>query len=197
MDYSVTMSPALLWLLSACVPQAELDLVEAALAERTAEVQACRDGDTERQEQAQQRVDELQQLQRSLQPLVERGVLTITVQDGVVTLVLAEEILFDPDTSWVSAYGAHFLRSLAHHLRRGDRRWQVTVWSDSAGEEPTPWHLALVRSLQVAEILSLHGVPQERLVAAAAVGTPRVEVLLWPDTRTLPGADALTEAGSP
>ncbi len=157
------------------------------------------------------------EIKKEFQPLIDRGVLEITVDDGRIVIGMASDVLFSSGSAELSAGGLSNVTEVARLLaRRSDRDFQVEGHTDddpiSSDEFPSNWHLGAARALTVAQVLVSNGLQGEQVSAAtfgefrpvASNGSAsgktqnrRIEIVLLPDLSELPGYEALMEHGRP
>lgn len=166
---------------------------------------------------AQNAAEKLQELRREFQPLVDRGVLEVTVDEGRIVIGMAADVLFPSGSAELSADGQATVREVARLLaKRTDREFQVEGHTDSdpirSDAFPSNWHLGAARAINVVQVMIDAGMKPDQISAATFAATRpvasnddkagkaenrRIEVVLLPDLSTLPTYDALMEHGRP
>jgi chemotaxis protein MotB len=205
----IVLSLALL-LAVACVPKAQY-------ADLENQYSACQRKLESQQQNAEAARQRLAELKRDLQPLVDRGILEVTVDEGRIVVGMAADVLFASGSADLSSDGRQTVVEVAHVLaRRTDREFQVEGHTDdvpiSSAAFPDNWHLGAARAINVLQVMTKSGMPADRISAATfgdarPVGSNdspagrarnrRIEVVLLPDLSELPGYDALMENGRP
>ncbi len=134
-------------------------------------------------------------LRAELDVEVQAGQIQITERPDGLQLVVAEELLFAPTSSDLTAKGKNLIGRLALRVRDEDQRVEV----EGAADTPA---LRLTRGASVMRALSLGGVPNEQMraasfsdeegdVAADAPSRPGVEIRLLPNLGAGPGATGM------
>ncbi len=144
----------------------------------------------------------VRELKEDLKPLVDKGLLTVEVENGRVTLGLKSDVLFQKGSAELSADGKDALQQLARALSRRspDRDFQVEGHTDNdpinTPQFPNNWYLGAARGIVVTEAMVAAGFPRTKLSAAtfgdthpkgensSAAGQAqnrRIEVVLVPD----------------
>ena len=154
------------------------------------------------------RLQALDELRRDFQPLVDQGLLEITVDDGRVVIGMKSDVLFPSGSATLSSDGKAALQQVAQKLStREDRFFQVEGHTDSdaisTAAFPDNWHLGAVRAVTVLNYLVESGMAREQLSAASFADTRpvsedkslnrRIELVLLPDFSDLPGYEALMQ----
>jgi chemotaxis protein MotB len=183
--------------------QARIDKLEADLAKSKKLAQAA--------------AQKLEELRREFQPLVDRGVLEVTVDEGRIVIGMKADVLFPSGSAELSAEGRDTITQVARLLaKRTDREFQVEGHTDSdpiaSDAFPSNWHLGSARAINVVQVMIAAGMAPDQISAATfaatrpvaenddAVGKAqnrRIEVVLLPDLSALPTYDALMEQGRP
>jgi len=189
---------------------AELGSCEAEVADLEARVERF-------EAMAAKRLAVLQELIKDFQPLIDKGILEVTVSDGRVVVAMAAEVLFPSGSASLSKDGQAHLAEIATVLkRRADRDFQVEGHTDneaiSTREFPSNWHLGAARAVVVVRFLVDNGMRPEQLSAASfGAHSPvasnadadgraqnrRIEIVLVPDHSLLPGYQQLEEKKPP
>ncbi len=166
---------------------------------------------------AQAAAKKLEELRREFQPLVDKGVLEITVDEGRIIIGMAADVLFPSGSAELSEAGRDTVRQVAKLLtRRTDREFQVEGHTDdvpiSSSSFPTNWHLGSARAINVVQVMIDAGMAADQISAAtfadtrpvATNGTSegkaenrRIEIVLQPDLSALPSYEALMKQGRP
>ncbi|MSQ01214.1 MAG: hypothetical protein EXR71_04870 [Myxococcales bacterium] len=144
----------------------------------------------------------VRELKEDLKPLVDKGLLTVDVENGRVTLGLKSDVLFQKGSAELSADGKDALQQLARALSRRspDRDFQVEGHTDNdpinTPQFPNNWYLGAARGIVVTEAMIAAGFPRGKLSAASYGDTHpkadnnssagqaqnrRIEVVLVPD----------------
>ncbi len=144
----------------------------------------------------------VRELKEDLKPLVDKGLLTVEVENGRVTLGLKSDVLFQKGSAELSADGKDALQQLARALSRRspDRDFQVEGHTDNdpinTPQFPNNWYLGAARGIVVTEAMIAAGFPRTKLSAASFGDTHpkadnnsaggqaqnrRIEVVLVPD----------------
>jgi chemotaxis protein MotB len=166
---------------------------------------------------AQSAARKLEELRREFQPLVDRGVLEVTVDEGRIVIGMKADVLFPSGSAELSDEGRDTITQVAKLLsKRSDREFQVEGHTDSdpinSSAFPTNWHLGSARAINVVQVMIEAGMGSDQISAATFAATRpvagnadaagksqnrRIEVVLLPDLSTLPTYDALMEQGRP
>ncbi len=166
---------------------------------------------------AQAAADRLNEIRREFQPLIDRGVLEVTVDEGRIVIGMAADVLFPPGSAELSTEGRSNVIQVAKLLaKRSDREFQVEGHTDSdpisSDEFPSNWHLGSARAINVVQVMVGAGMSADQISAATFADTRpvevnstakgkaknrRIEVVLLPDLSELPGYKALMEHGRP
>ena len=189
-----------------------------------ADLGACQDEVSALEEQvkrfeamANRRLQMLEELMKDFKPLIDKGILEVTVSDGRVVIAMAAEVLFPSGSAELSTDGQANLTEIAIVLKkRADRDFQVEGHTDSepisSREFPSNWHLGAERAVVVVQYLVGQGMKPEQLSAASfgahspvadngsAEGRAqnrRIEIVLVPEYAELPGAKQLESKGPP
>jgi len=157
---------------------AELDAQLAQLVERTeamtAELEALRAGRAEVEAQLETLRAAKEALEEQLQAEIARGDVAVTGEGGLLTVNVADRVLFPSGSAQLSNTGKAVLRRVAGTLRSlDDRVIEITGHTDSAPLSPslqetfaTNWELSTARATNVVRFLQDEcEVPGERLVA--------------------------------
>ncbi len=159
----------------------------------------------------------LAELRREFQPLVDRGVLEVTVDEGRIVIGMAADVLFPSGSADLSAEGRATVTEVSRLLaKRSDREFQVEGHTDSepiaSAAFPSNWHLGSARAINVVQVMIAAGMAADHISAATFAETRpvgpndsaagkaknrRIEVVLLPDLSTLPTYQALMEQGRP
>ena len=185
----------LLAMLTACVPQEDMQALQeenARLLMRVSKLDAI--VEKERQQ--------VKDLQADLAPLVSKGLLTVDVKDGRVTLSMRSDVLFAKGSADLSADGRDAVQQLARALssRAPDRDFQVEGHTDNdpinTTQFPSNWYLGSARGIVVTEAMIAAGFPRTHVSAATYSDTHpvadngstngqaqnrRIEIVLVPD----------------
>ena len=160
------------------------------------------------------RVDAFKELLREFQPLIDRGVLELSVDKGSITIGMAADVLFPSGSAELSEEGQDNIRQVAHLLgRRSDREFQVQGHTDddpiATAEFPSNWHLGASRALNVVQFMVDNGMSAGQLSAATfgehsplgrndsdadKAANRRIEIVFLPDLSDLPGHEELLKA---
>jgi len=147
-------------------------------------------------------------------PLIDRGILEITVAKGSITIGMAADVLFPSGSAQLSDEGQANIREVARLLgRRTDREFQVQGHTDTdpirSAEFPDNWHLGAARALNVVQFMIASGMSADQLSAATfgehqPVATNdsdegksanrRIEIVFLPDLSDMPGHKELIKA---
>ncbi len=166
---------------------------------------------------AEEAAQKLLELRKEFQPLIDRGVLEVTVDEGRIVIGMAADVLFPSGSADLSADGRDTVRQVARLLsKREDRDFQVEGHTDSdpiaSSAFPSNWHLGSARAINVVQVMIEAGMSAEQISAATFADTRpvapndsaagkaknrRIEVVLLPDLSALPTYDALMEHGRP
>lgn len=186
---------ALFMMLNACVSMEEFQALQEENARLTMRVERL-DAIVEKER------EQVKDLREDLKPLVDRGLLTIEVNDGRVTLGLKSDVLFAKGSSELSADGRDAVQTLARALghRAPDRDFQVEGHTDSdpiaTAQFPDNWYLGAARGIVVTEAMISAGFPRNHISAASYADTRpaagngtsggqalnrRIEIVLVPD----------------
>jgi chemotaxis protein MotB len=152
-----------------------------------------------------------QELLADLRPLIDRGVLKVSLVGERVTIGMASDVLFASGSAELSSDGATNVLELARalRLRAADHDFQVEGHTDGAPistpQFPSNWHLGAARALTVVRAMVEAGFPAANL-SAASFGSEqpvapnaseagraqnrRIEVVLLPDLSVVPGLTA-------
>ncbi len=161
--------------------------------------------------------EKLKELRREFQPLIDRGVLEVTVDEGRIVIGMAADVLFPPGSAELSADGRANVTQVAKLLaKRSDREFQVEGHTDSdpiaTDAFPSNWHLGSARAINVVQVMIEAGLQADQVSAATFADTRpvatneadggkaknrRIEVVLLPDLSELPSYDALMKQGRP
>jgi len=173
-------------------------------------------------DQLQQRVDQLearsqrdlaafQELLADFKPLMDKGILDVTVVDGRMTVALSSDVLFESGSASLSEDGQTHIKVIAGLLaKRTEQDFQVEGHTDAdpiASEQfPSNLHLGAARAITVTELMLQAGMSPERLSAATfGKSSPvsgndsdegkalnrRIEIVLLPDLTDMPSYEAL------
>ena len=160
---------------------------------------------------------QLLELRKEFQPLIDRGVLEVTVDEGRIVIGMAADVLVPSGSAELSSDGRATVSQVAHLLaKRTGREFQVEGHTDSdpiaSDDFPSNWELGSARAIHVVQVMVEAGMSADRLSAATfaehrPVGpndtnvgkakNRRIEVVLLPDLSVLPSYDALMEHGRP
>lgn len=166
------------------------------------------------QQVAERRLAAFREIVAELKPLVDKGLLEVTVDDGQVVVGMTADVLFPSGSAELSAQGRQTVIKVGQILaRRTDRDLQVQGHTDSdpiATEAfADNWHLGAERAMAVVQAMTGAGVPAARLSAATygphkpvagnssdadKARNRRIEVVIQPDFADLPGFEQLMEA---
>lgn len=185
---------------------------EKAVAEAAATLDASR---TELEElrnehaEAEKRLEAFKSLTDRFRKMIDSGKLTVILRNGRMVVKLRSDVLFDSGSAELSKEGKDALREVAGVLRQvPDRRFMVAGHTDNMPVmQPSQFKnnldLSTSRALNVAQYLTVAGVPARRLVAAGYAEhepvrpntTPdnrhenrRIEIVLLPNVTELPNA---------
>ncbi|NOY24427.1 MAG: OmpA family protein [Oligoflexia bacterium] len=162
---------------------------------------------------AQARLDAYRALVKELKPLVDQGVLEVTVDDGRVVIGMASDVLFESGSAELSPTGRSNVVKVGKILvRRTERDLQIQGHTDSdpisSSTYSDNWQLGAARALAVVSAMTAAGVPADRLSAATyADNRPvvpndsdthkarnrRIEIVIEPDFSDLPGFQKLMD----
>lgn len=160
---------------------------------------------------AQRRLQAFRELVADLKPLVDQGLLEVTVDDGRVVVGMASDVLFASGSAALSEKGRDTVVKVGRMLvKRTDRDLQVQGHTDNdpiaTKEFPDNWRLGAARALAVVDAMTAAGVPAERLSAATyaqhrkivpnnsdanKARNRRIEIVIEPDFSDLPGFEQL------
>lgn len=195
-------------LMAGCVPQAEYDKVlkqNEQLKERVDKMDA----------RIEKQIAELQDLVKDLKPLIEKGLVSVEVIDGRVTIGMPSDVLFASGSAQLSASGREAVTDLARVLTRraSDHDFQVEGHTDSepinTEAYPNNWWLGSGRAIAVVEAMTSAGFPRNHISAASYADTSpaasnadaagralnrRIDVVVVPDVTALPGYKRIMEA---
>jgi chemotaxis protein MotB len=168
-----------------------------------------------REIEARRRVEEFRAMLLRFRGLVDAGKLSVRIVDGRMVLTLPMDILFKSGSAKVSPDGKAALSEVGSVLRElGDpaRRFQVEGHTDDVPIRnksfSSNWELSTARALSVVTELLAAGVRPEQLSGAgyaehqprtanvddaARALNRRIEIVILPDLRGLPGYDELTK----
>jgi chemotaxis protein MotB len=158
-----------------------------------------------------QRVEAFRELVRDFKPLVDRGILEVTVEDGKVLIGMKSDVLFASGSAELSADGKAAVTEVAKLLaRRTDRKFQVEGHTDSdaisGGKFADNWELGSERALNVVRAMVAAGMSPAQVSAASfgqyaptgsnssdagKAANRRIEVVLLPDLSDMPGYEVL------
>jgi chemotaxis protein MotB len=161
--------------------------------------------------------EQLREIRKEFQPLVDRGVLEVTVDEGRIVIGMAADVLFPSGSAELSEDGRATVVQVAKLLsKRTEREFQVEGHTDSdpisSKAFPSNWHLGSARAINVVEVMIGAGMAPDQISAAtfgdtrpvadneATVGKAknrRIEVVLLPDLSALPSYETLMEQGRP
>lgn len=170
----------------------------------------------ERRVAADARVAEYRSLLDRFQALIDAGTLQVRVAEGRMVVELATDVLFDSGKAELSPDGQATIAAVATVLAGlPGRSFQVEGHTDDVPIQterfPSNWELASARAITVVRELVAGGVAPERLSAASRAEfqpaepntseagrarNRRIEIVLVPDLRGLPGHDELNAASS-
>jgi chemotaxis protein MotB len=157
---------------------------------------------------------EFKGLTGKFQRMIDSGKLDVIFRRGKMVVKLPESILFPSGSDELSADGKSAIAEVATILRQmGGRRFTVAGHTDNipvgSGKFDNNWELSAQRAVKVTELLIDKGVAAGNLVAAgygpydpiASNGTAtgrqknrRIEIILEPNLRQLPGDKLLEKA---
>ena len=160
---------------------------------------------------AQRRLQAFRELVAELKPLVDQGLLEVTVDEGRVVVGMASDVLFASGSANLSEKGRDIAVKVGNLLvRRTDRDLQIQGHTDSepiaTKEFPDNWRLGSARALAVVDAMTAAGVPADRLSAATFAShrgvvpnnsdankarNRRIEIVIEPDFSDLPGFEQL------
>lgn len=160
---------------------------------------------------AQRRLQAFRELVAELKPLVDQGLLEVTVDEGRVVVGMASDVLFASGSATLSEKGRDIAVKVGNLLvRRTDRDLQIQGHTDSepiaTKEFPDNWRLGSARALAVVDAMTAAGVPADRLSAATFAShrgvvpnnsdankarNRRIEIVIEPDFSDLPGFEQL------
>ena len=167
---------------------------------------------------AQRRLEAFRELVAELKPLVDQGLLEVTVDDGRAVIGMASDLLFARGSATLSAQGKDTVVKVGKALiKRTDRDLQVQGHTDNdpiaTAEFPDNWRLGAARAMAVIDAMTAAGVPADRLSAATfgqhrkivpnnsdanKARNRRIEIVIEPDFSDLPGFEQLmNEAKDP
>ena len=185
--------------LAGCVPQEDYQALQEENAKLLARVQKL---DSILEKEKAQVAD----LQKDLKPLVDRGLLTIEVKNGKVTLSLRSDVLFAKGSADLSADGKEAVDQLARALAHvaPDEDFQVEGHTDNdpiqTTQFPSNWYLGSARGITVLNQMIADGFPRTHISASTYADTRpvadngtaggqqqnrRIEVVLLPDVSDL------------
>jgi chemotaxis protein MotB len=209
--------PFALLLAGGCVPRAKYQALENQVSAAQRDLSACQ-AELDRQQQlAEAARQSLAELRADLKPLIDRGVLEVTVDEGRIVIGMAADVLFPSGSADLSEDGRSTVIEVARALgRRTDREFQVEGHTDDVPIDtpafPSNWHLGSARAINVLQVMVKHGMPADRISAATFGATRpvgpnegpagrarnrRIEVVLLPDLSELPGYEILMQDGRP
>jgi len=209
--------PLALLLAGGCVSKSRYLALEDQVGAAQRQLTDC-EAELDRQQQiAEAARQSLLELRADLQPLIDRGVLEVTVDEGRIVVGMAADVLFPSGSADLSEDGRATVTEVARALgRRTDREFQVEGHTDdvpiASPAFPSNWHLGAARAINVLQVMVKHGMPAERISAATfgearPVGSNdgpagrarnrRIEIVLLPDLSELPGYEALMQDGRP
>jgi chemotaxis protein MotB len=158
-------------------------------------------------------IEAFEQLMRDFQPLIDKGILDVTIVDGRMTIAMASDVLFESGSAELSEEGAGHLKVIADKLAaRTDREFQVEGHTDSdpisTEAFPDNLHLGAARAMNVMQLMLDSGMPADH-ISAATFGDARpvasnssdegkalnrrIEIVLLPDLSELPSYEALLQ----
>lgn len=164
---------------------------------------------------AEARVKALKDLLEDLKPLVDRGLLSVELVDGRVTIGMTSDVLFASGSAVLSADGKRNVGDLASALKRRhlQQDFQIEGHTDNepitSAEFPDNWHLGAARAITVLEYMVDQGFPTGHISASTFGATQpvspnnsergkadnrRIEIVVLPDLNDLPGSKQLIEA---
>jgi len=166
-----------------------------------------------RDKAAQARLAAYKELAAELKPLVDQGLLEVTVDDGRVVIGMASDVLFESGSADLSAVGRSNVIKVGKILvRRTQRDLQIQGHTDSdaisSDDFADNWRLGAARALAVVDTMTQAGVPADRLSGATygdtrpVVGNDtdvhkarnrRIEIVIEPDFSDLPGFQQLMD----
>lgn len=159
-------------------------------------------------------VQQIKDLKADLAPLIERGVVTLEVVDGRVTLGLKADVLFASGSADLSPDGKQAIAQLTRALKQrgSDQDFQVEGHTDGepihTAQYPDNWYLGAARAITVAQYMVDQGFPRDQVSAATFADTRpvvnreeaarnrRIEIVLVPDMGDMPGVKRMVEAGA-
>ena len=147
-------------------------------------------------------------------PLIDRGILEVTVEKGSISIGMAADVLFPSGSAQLSEEGESNIGEVARLLgRRTDREFQVQGHTDTdpinSADFPDNWHLGAARALNVMQFMVSSGMSAEQLSAASfgqyepiasndsddgKAANRRIEIVFVPDLSDLPGHQELIKA---
>lgn len=162
---------------------------------------------------AQARLASFRELAKELKPLVDQGLLEVTVDDGRVVIGMASDVLFASGSAELSADGrANVVKVGKILVRRTERDLQVQGHTDSdpiaSDSYASNWELGAARAMAVLDAMTAGGVPEGRLSAATfaehrqvvpndsdsnKARNRRIEIVIEPDFSDLPGFEQLMQ----
>ena len=119
-------------------------------------------------------------LQRTFEPMLEDGTMTLEVRDDSVALVFSNSVLFDSGSTALSTVGLNTLSHIAHLMNRTPHwDYQVEGHADSRPidneEFDNNWELAAERAVNVVTFLTDHVGVDSTQVSAVSYGATRPE----------------------
>ena len=165
------------------------------------------------QQNADARVAAYRDLVSRFADMIDAGTLKVTVVDGRMVVQLPTDILFPSGSAQLSADGKKQLEEVGAVLTQIDRDFQIEGHTDSdpihTERFPSNWELASGRAITVLDVLEGAGVSRTKLSVAGLADTHpvasndtkegkaenrRIEIVLRPDLRLMPGFDELERA---
>ncbi|MBM4367007.1 MAG: OmpA family protein [Deltaproteobacteria bacterium] len=195
-------------MLTGCVPQDQYDKVlkqNQELKERVEKMDA----------RIEKQIAEIQDLIKDLKPLIDRGLVSVDVIDGRVTIGMPSDVLFASGSATLSTQGKEAVTDLARALSRraADHDFQIEGHTDSeainTAQFPNNWWLGSARSITVLEAMVGAGFPRANISASTYAETQpaasnndatgralnrRIDVVMVPDVTGLPGYKRIMEA---
>lgn len=164
---------------------------------------------------AEERVKAYRDLVARFAKLIDAGTLKVAVVDGRMVVQLPTDILFPSGSAQLSADGKKQMQEVGAVLTQIDRDFQIEGHTDSdpisTERFPSNWELASARAITVLNVLEGAGVSKQKLSVAGLADTHpvasnetkegkaenrRIEIVLRPDLRLMPGFDELEAASS-
>jgi chemotaxis protein MotB len=147
--------------------QRELAMLEAKKGKLSNDLQAALDRVAKLEKVAAEREQIFKNLLVSLKGMLDAGTAKVSIIRGMLTVQLAEKVLFDLNKADLKPEGMRAITELTGIIRDlQGRRWQIAGHTDSTGPAELNWRLSSQRALSVILFMISQGMPPEQLSAA-------------------------------